>query len=127
MRKEKLARDEERPDKSPKNLRITEIDDEDSYYGESYLIHSASPMYIHIDDAAFYEEEASLDEYVCAFLGPPQYGKNITFRYGCGQKVEFRVEGNIHACHGHLEHFIPLGKPIIVKRIRRKQNGKKAN
>lgn len=116
MRKEKNYRLGEL---SKKSGMIDESDEMWSGAEDKTDLYAKGSVVVELDDEAVFEEEPDLDEKKCAFLSDAIHKKNMTLRYRCAGRVQFRLEHNTYTCEKHLTNFLSVGKPIIVKRIRK--------
>lgn len=116
MRKEKNYRLGEL---SKKSGMIDESDEMWSGAEDKTDLFAKGSVVVELDDEAVFEEEPDLDEKKCAFLSDAIHKKNMTLRYRCAGRVQFRLEHNTYTCEKHLTNFLSVGKPIIVKRIRK--------
>ncbi len=104
---------------SKKSGMIDESDEMWSGAEDKTDLYAKAAVVVELDDEAVFEEEPDLDEKKCAFLSDAIHKKNMTLRYRCAGRVQFRLEHNTYTCEKHLTNFLSVGKPIIVKRIRK--------
>jgi hypothetical protein len=116
MRKEKNYRLGEL---SKKSGMIDESDEMWSGAEDKTDLYEPSSVVLELEDEDVFEEDPDLDEKKCAFLSDAIHKKNMTLRYRCAGRVQFRLEQYTYTCDKHLTNFLSVGKPIIVKRIRK--------
>ncbi len=116
MRKEKNYRLGEL---SKKSGMIDESDEMWSGAEDKTDLYEPSSVVLELEDEDVFEEDPDLDEKKCAFLSDAIHKKNMTLRYRCAGRVQFRLEQHTYTCDKHLTNFLSVGKPIIVKRIRK--------
>lgn len=104
---------------SKKSGMIDESDEMWSGAEDKTDLYAKGSVVVELDDENVFEEEPDLDEKKCAFLSDAIHKKNMTLRYRCAGRVQFRLEHNTYTCEKHLTNFLSVGKPIIVKRIRK--------
>lgn len=110
---------------SKKSGMIDESDEMWSGAEDKTDLYAKAAVVVDLDDEAVFEEEPDLDEKKCAFLSDAVHKKNMTLRYRCAGHVQFRLEHGTYACEKHLTKFLSVGKPIIVKRIRKSGSARK--